>query len=258
MADRTCGVCGHKFDYPSRLKRHQARANPCVPPKASPPLTCKTCGKAFTEKTNYYRHLRQQCDAASLGEVVRALTEEVRALKLAAAAAPAAAPPPVYNTLNVQINGVPLRDYGHEDTTHLRERISTALNSLPRESGGLAVICEILRTVWADPQQPQNRTVMLPNQRGCTPHVRSRGAWVPRAELELYPDMISRACTHLQQSQSFTAEALQHQGPLVEAAFRAEDQAKAPAVAPKLVRPVLLANAHDLALQAPKMKAVEH
>lgn len=90
--DRTCVLCGVRFNYPYLLKRHQARTTSCVHVAESPPevaggdppteksYICPKCGKSFTFSSNMYRHKGKCVGAADLAVVDTGTGADVKAL----------------------------------------------------------------------------------------------------------------------------------------------------------------------------------
>lgn len=287
MSDRTCSICGRIFDYPCRLKRHQTAKTSCKTPKLEETklsLKCKTCGQTFTTRSAHSRHINHRCKAAGKDEElpseVSLLRAELAAIKVQLGQiAPVASTngrPSAFgavsaavlhhtdnsshtdnsvraDTLNVQMNvhlpSTEVRNFGEEDTTHLKKALGRLLDSLPKGTLGEAVVAGVIRSIWNDPEHPQNMTIHIPNKRDNVPHVKTPFGWQPRSEAEVYPRILGRACTELQDNQEHELgltpsglRRLHDRSEHVTAAFEVEKRLKDQAVKhiATLVRPSLL------------------
>jgi hypothetical protein len=238
MADRTCSRCDIRFKYPSLLKRHKERKNPCKPPSSAPAKIaveaavgviyhCRYCLQEFRHQPNRSRHERSRCHlrdleapANSMESKFARLEMEITMLKRQVALP--IQPPQLPAATNVDHNTIDNRDqsrtvhtevhfhgpvqinlHGKEDTAHLKEMLGQMLDSLPTKTDGKVVLTKVAKMIYADPAYPQNVTTYIPNKRDNIPHVWTASGWEPRTEAEVYPAMVNRACDELQLKQDF-------------------------------------------------------
>lgn len=264
--DRTCPRCLKVFKYPARLRRHNAGKTDCTqadPTKRTPPAPeeditkpypCPYCNKRFAHASGRSQH-KKRCPSKPLDAEVntpelRELTSRLAMLERALASCgmaspqgaslPAAAPAPAPTYGNPpQIN-----NFGEETVSaSMREEFGEVLDRLPVESAGPVIISAISRAIWADPSHPENQTVMI--QDGNL-YIKTENGWEARTELELYPQMIDRACMELNCYRSYSHPRLEERVAKTEIAFQYEPAAKSPGNAPKILRPLISSNAQHL------------
>lgn len=128
-------------------------------------------------------------------------------------AAPAAAPV----TINI---------FGEENTEHITpETLGHILDSFPEGApDGQRVIVTVVRHIYGDPRHPENLTCYTPNQKKDLVLVRGEAGWESRTSGEVFPAMLARACTELNDKQDYYAEPglLDERSKQVKAAFNYE------------------------------------
>lgn len=117
------------------------------------------------------------------------------------------------------------------------------LDDLPLGSPGESVIAAAMRALWSDPAHPENRTFCIRNKKTNVPYVMGEEGWVPRAEQELYPTMISRAVDELNDRQNHAHPNLVPRCERLQAAFEAESAMKDWRKAAQIIRPLGYATA---------------
>ena len=224
--DRTCSICGRKFEYPSLLRRHRIRKKACVPQPSSegPALApAEVFAKPQSKTPQAHSALQTQQTAAA------ASSEEEDCAPL---------PPPPGDVCV----------FGEEKTEHLRDRLGVMLDLISPGTKGRDVIKETIRVLWKDSEHPHNMCVR--NGRPGFFHVFTDKGWVKRPEDELSPQIIEHACNSLDRNQDheigFTLEGLailEARSKLLSAAFDEERHLKDPArgkeEAKKLIRSAL-------------------
>lgn len=146
---------------------------------------------------------------------------------------------------NTQVNIAPVQAtapiminlFGQENTTHLTPKaMGELLDALPTGvPDGQRVVVSVIREIYGNPAHPENLTCFSPNKKGDTIYVRSATGWEPRTGNEIYPKMLTRACTELNDKQDFHVEApvLEERSKQVKAAFEYETTITADSLPPK-------------------------
>lgn len=192
-----CERCQKIFAQKGNLKRHLARKTPCKPtedyePPKELPFVCEHCGRKFARSWNRDRHIREGHCASRRA----ALVEAFEAAEAQAAPAGGGTTNITNNTQNntfnimVQAPTPPPRDFGNEDLTYITpEWMKQVLSVIPIRLGLEVAAPRIARktmeAVFANPNHPENVTVVLTTPRG-RPLIRENGAWkeAPMEEVE--------------------------------------------------------------------------
>lgn len=241
MADRTCERCGTRFQNPSKLKRHLTRKSPCVQLSDGEAFPCRYCGKTFAQRSGRSRHEVHRClqkpeddalaapgTAAALETKIDQLQQQIAALRPITAAvlaqkAPGACAsgtlwdrqqisidqldhsqhihgPVVHGDVHVQVQ---INNFGEENVEGLGAEIGSMLDALPESTPGESIISRVLGLIYRNPKRPENQTIRIMNKRDNIPYIKTRAGWQSKAEVELYPQIIDRACNELQVNQDF-------------------------------------------------------
>lgn len=125
---------------------------------------------------------------------------------------------------------VTINVFGQEDTAHLTPQAMGALLDGLREGApdGQRVIVSVVREIYGDPKRPENITCYTPNSKRDAVLVHSETGWKSLTGKEVFPEMMTRACTELNDKQDFYAdlELLEERSKQVRAAFDCETQCK--------------------------------
>jgi hypothetical protein len=248
------------------------RLNPCEKPKVKKKAeyVCKECGQHFSHQSSLSRH-KKTCQRAAAGgiEMMKAqlarLQSEIEELKTApvvATGGPTLVDQSDRSTHNnvrvtnhVTINAPGIRNYGEEDVSFLRGHFGFVLDGMTLKATSEQVIAAMMRAIWSNPAHPENRTVMIPNRKENMPHVKTPAGWEARSEMELYPEMVTRACTELQDTQEHESPQIHERSIRVKTAFDGEAALlENPRATAALLRPILQGNKIH-AIEAPPAPA---
>jgi hypothetical protein len=153
------------------------------------------------------------------------------------------APVPVTTPITINI-------FGQEDTAHLTPKtMGELLDALPTGvPDGQRVVVSVIREIYGNPAHPENLTCFSPNKKDDTIYVRSATGWEPRTGNEIYPKMLSRACTELNDKQDFHVETpvLEERSKQVKAAFEYETTITADSLPPRAAAKALAGLAKSL------------
>lgn len=226
MAGGKCPRCGKDFVYPSRLKKHLARATPCFPPDEEPVEQkrihqCKDCLKTFAHRQglSYHRHntcshraaIAEPTELELLKAQLEAQALKLKQLEIASSQHQSSTLTSTntnsHNTLQSEVVNGPkiiINSFGEEDFSNMIQEVGDMLDSLPAGTPGHGVISGALGLMYSNSKRPQNKTVRITNKRDNTPSIKVGDQWEKKSESFLYPLMVKAACEFLEKNQDWT------------------------------------------------------
>jgi len=159
---------------------------------------------------------------------------------------------------------ITINSWGHEDMTGMKQKLASLFDECTPGTDGKTILAKVLRAIYGDPEKPENMTAILPNKRDLIPMIMTESGWELRSEAEVYPEMVKRSCTTINDAQD--VDLLTHEDGIaclkrreqhMRAAWEEEKTMNSREVRSLLV-PLLLGNRHHLeALKAAKLTLAE-